>query len=186
MVTRPWIVHVAPLLRAAGTRRHEEMRAPVTALEVSASGVPADADVEAALTLESLSGPAILATGTVDAPWAGECVRCLGPASGKVRVTVRELYEPGSDSEETYPLVGDQVDLEPLVRDAVLLHLPLAPLCADDCLGLCPVCGANLNLTSCSCAAEIRDPRWSALDQLRPAEGGKQLRAAEGGIASKD
>ena len=166
MATRPFIVHVAPLLRAIGTRRHEQVRGPVAALEVSASAVPPEADVEADVTLESLSGPAILATGTVGAPWEGECVRCLGRPD-RLRVAVRELYEPGSDNEETYPLVGDQVDLEPLVRDAVLLELPLAPLCADDCQGLCPVCGVNRNQTSCTCAAEIRDPRWSALDQLK-------------------
>ena len=167
MPARPWIVHVTPLLRAPGSRREEHVRGHVEGAEGSASSVPGDEDVAADLILESLSGGAVVAAGTIDSPWSGECVRCLGPARGRLHVTVRELYEPGSDAEETYPLVGDQIDLEPLVRDAVLLELPLAPLCTDDCQGLCPVCGVNRNLTSCTCAAEARDPRWSALDDLK-------------------
>jgi uncharacterized protein len=171
MRTRPWIVHVSPLLRAPGSRRDEHVRGPLEGAVGSATAVPGDEDVAADLVLESLNGPAVEVAGTVEAPWAGECVRCLGPARGNLRVTVRELYEPGSDAEETYPLHGDQIDLEPLVRDAVLLELPLAPLCEEDCQGLCPVCGVNRNQTSCTCTAEARDPRWSALDQLQAREG---------------
>ncbi len=59
------------------------------------------------------------------------------------------------------------VDLAPLVRDAVLLGLPPAPLCEEGCLGLCPVCGANRNEARCSCDASPPDPRWAALDALR-------------------
>jgi uncharacterized protein len=170
---RPWIVHVGPLLRVPGSRREEHLQGPLEGVAGSASGVPAGEEAAADLVLESLRGGAILASGSVEAPWEGPCVRCLGPARGRVHVDVRELFEPGSDNEETYPLDGDQIDLEPLVRDAVLLELPLAPLCTDDCQGLCPVCGVNRNQTSCTCAAEARDPRWSALDPLRAAEGGK-------------
>jgi len=170
---RPWIVHVAPLVRAPGSRRDEHVRAPLPGAAGSASEIADGEDVAADLVLESLNGGALVAAGTVDAPWAGECVRCLGLARGRLHVAVRELFETASDNEETYPLDGDQIDLEPLVRDAVLLELPLAPLCADDCQGLCPVCGVNRNQTSCTCAAEARDPRWSALDELRAAEGGK-------------
>jgi uncharacterized protein len=82
---------------------------------------------------------------------------------------VRERYveEEGADlDDEAYPLAGDVLDLEPLARDAVLLDLPLAPLCAEDCLGLCPQCGINRNEETCSCE-EPADPRWSALDSLR-------------------
>jgi len=164
---RPWIVHVGPLLRAPGSRRDEGVRAPLPGAAGSASEVAEGEDVAADLVLESLRGGALVAAGTIDAPWAGECVRCLGLARGRLHVAVRELFDPDSDNEETYPLDGDQVDLEPLVRDAVLLELPLAPLCADDCQGLCPVCGVNRNQTSCTCAAEARDPRWAALDELK-------------------
>jgi uncharacterized protein len=176
---RPFVVHVGPLLRVPGSRRNEQVRGPVEGVVGSASAVPGDEDVAADLVLESLSGPAVVVAGTVEAPWAGACVRCLGPARGNLRLTLRELYEPGSDAEETYPLVGDQIDLEPMVRDAVLLELPLAPLCADDCQGLCPVCGVNRNQTSCTCVAEARDPRWSALDELKAEESKAQESKAQ-------
>ena len=65
----------------------------------------------------------------------------------------------GTDGdEEAYPLTGDELDLEPLARDAVLLELPLAPLCSEDCRGLCPQCGANWNTEPCDCTARRRPP----------------------------
>ena len=70
--------------------------------------------------------------------------------------------------EDTYPLEGDQLDLRPLVRDALLLEPPLAPLCRDDCRGLCADCGADLNLGPCQCLPAL-DARWQALDVLRGA-----------------
>ena len=69
--------------------------------------------------------------------------------------------------EETYPLLGDQLDLQPLARDAVLLNLPQVPLCREDCAGLCPVCGADRNDEPCGCEVEAGDPRWATLDALR-------------------
>ena len=74
-----------------------------------------------------------MATGTVTAPWQGECRRCGGPVEGTVTATVREQYAPAGaagQDEDTYPLTGDELDLEPLARDAVMLDLPLAPLCS--------------------------------------------------------
>ena len=86
------------------------------------------------------------------APWRGECRRCGGPVDGRPwSPGVQERYAPagGTDrDEEAYPLTGDELDLEPLARDAVLLELPLAPLCTEDCRGLCPTCGANRNTES--------------------------------------
>ncbi|HET6915863.1 MAG TPA: DUF177 domain-containing protein [Acidimicrobiales bacterium] len=82
------------------------------------------------------------------------------------------------EDEETYPLKGELLDLQPLVRDALLLDLPLAPLCREDCKGLCPTCGADLNDGPCSCARAPADPRWAALDLLK--EGG--LRQSDPGV----
>jgi uncharacterized protein len=120
-----------------------------------------------------------MASGTVEAPWTAECRRCGRPVEGRVHAAVRERYvvSGGTDGggasgggaeldDEAYPLEGDVLDLEPLARDAVLLELPLAPLCAEDCLGLCPQCGINRNEEACSCEQPV-DPRWSALDALR-------------------
>ena len=158
-------VPVAELLRHPGERRRVEVDGPIA--EVANSAARVTGEVRADLMLESLGGGALAAHGTVTAAWTGECRRCLGEASGVVAAEVRELFETGSDGEETYPVDHDQIDVEPLVRDAVLLELPLAPLCREACEGLCPVCGANRNDDDCGHEPDTRDPRWAALDDLK-------------------
>ncbi len=165
---RPFQVQVAALRKQNGATRDEHRVAVIPELGAVSVVVPEGEPVVLDLTLASYPG-GILATGTVAAPWRGECRRCGGPVEGTVVADVKERYAPvgGADrDEEAYPLSGDELDLEPLARDAVLLELPLAPLCADDCRGLCPTCGANRNTEPCDCAVP-GDPRWAALDALR-------------------
>ncbi|HWS47003.1 MAG TPA: DUF177 domain-containing protein, partial [Acidimicrobiia bacterium] len=81
-------------------------------------------------------------------------------------VHVDELFEPAPLEGETYALDDDVVDLEPLVRDALVLELPAVPLCRDDCRGLCPSCGIDRNAATCDCAADDIDPRWAPLRSL--------------------
>src|SRR3954469_20142872 len=162
----PFLVTVVALRRQIGNIRREQRRGPLQGLQVSGSSVPDDAEVDVEAVLESVHG-GIVVTADVVAPWAGECRRCLRPVAGEVHSHVRELYEQDSDGEETYPLRGDQLDLAPLARDAVLLELPQAPLCTEDCLGLCPECGANRNESDCGHVISTTDPRWAALDALR-------------------
>lgn len=119
---------------------------------VTGTHVPDDAEVDVEVLLEPVHR-GVMATGTVRAPWVGQCRRCLEPVRGELETEVRELYEEGSDETETYLLQGDQLDLEPLVRDAVLLGLPQAPLCEEGCSGLCPTCGAELDQGPCGCPA---------------------------------
>ena len=166
--TRPFIVPAAKLRRVAGTFRRELRQAPIDDLATMGSAVPDGAEVSVEVTLSSYPG-GVMASGTVAAPWTGECRRCGGPVGGEVRSEVRERYVAESEADvddEAYPLADDELDLEPLARDAVLLELPLAPLCAPDCLGLCPQCGINRNVEACTCEQPV-DPRWSALDALR-------------------
>jgi uncharacterized protein len=87
-------------------------------------------------------------------------------AYGTLEGTVREVFEDPFEEGETYPLAHDEIDLEPLARETVVLELPQAPLCREDCLGLCPHCGVDRNEGTCSCEPP-RDPRWSVLDELR-------------------
>ena len=132
--------------------------------------MPEGSDAAADVELDSVLG-GIEVAGQVRAPWTGVCRRCLQELQGELVADVRELYRPVSASEppdeETYPLVGDHLDLAPLVRDAILLELPIAPLCRSDCAGLCPTCGVDRNEVACGCQAGPTDPRWSALDALR-------------------
>lgn len=165
----PWLVPITTLKRSPRTRRAETRSGRVGELAVAGSVVPADAEVTAEANLDAVVG-GIEVTADVVAPWRGECRRCLKPVEGSLTVHVRELYaprHPGEDDEETYPLQGEMLDLKPLVRDALLLELPLAPLCSEDCRGLCPTCGADLNDAPCSCERPLADPRWAALEALK-------------------
>jgi uncharacterized protein len=158
-----------------GTRREESRAGRIGELTVADSKVPAGSTARIVATLDSVDG-GIEVTGVVAAPWTGECRRCLKPLSGELRCEVREVYrqraegEPPDDDEETYPLVGEQLDLQPLVRDALLLELPIAPLCREDCQGLCSRCGADLNDGPCGCEEPAGDPRWGVLEVLRHTE----------------
>jgi uncharacterized protein len=166
--TRPFVVQVAALRKAAGLTRQEVRRGVIDDLAIVGVSVPEGQPVTTDVTLSSYPG-GITVTGTVFAPWEGECRRCGGPAAGTVVAELRERYVPSGSAhqdEDAYALTGDELDLEPLTRDAVLLELPLAPLCSPDCLGLCPQCGTNRNLVTCTCGPAA-DPRWAALDVLR-------------------
>ena len=163
MARPPFLVNVATLRREGP--RHEHREGPLDGLGVTGSHVPAGADVAVDAVLEPVTG-GVMVHATVTAPWEGECRRCLGSAAGRVDAEVRELYEPHSAGEDTYSLSGDELDLEPLARDAVLLELPQTPLCSEGCRGLCPTCGADLNRVSCGCPPAGGDPRWAALDSL--------------------
>ncbi|MDA8292425.1 MAG: DUF177 domain-containing protein [Actinomycetota bacterium] len=147
-------------------------------LEVSGSRVPEGSPVRASVLLESVHG-GILVSGTVSAGWTGACRRCLEDASGALSVPVRELCVEGGDVETTYALVGDELDLEPIAHDACILELPLAPLCREGCLGLCPECGADRNRERCSCGP-APDPRWGPLVAL--AGEAPQARAARSAV----
>lgn len=156
------------LRRRPGTQREIDLRVPLAGLAVSGSEVPADADLAIEATLEAAEG-AVTMIGTVTVPWAAECRRCLDDVGGTMVVDVSEVFEAHPTDGETYPLDGDEIDLEPVVRDAALLNLPLAPLCDPECSGPAPD-----RFPATTAAAPGRadpkagaDPRWAALDQLR-------------------
>jgi uncharacterized protein len=188
MSTDPWLVPITSLRKSLGNRRHEERSGRVGELRVADSQVDEYAEVRAEVDLDSVDG-GIEVSGRIEAPWDGECRRCLRPVQGVLTVDVREMYrsrrpgEPADQDEETYPLRGELLDLRPLVRDALLLELPIAPLCRPDCSGLCPTCGADLSEGPCGCPPATADPRWAGLDVLR--EGGREG-GAEGGDADPE
>ena len=140
-------------------------------LGIGVIGVPAGSPVELDLRLESVV-EGVLVTGTATVAIHGECVRCLGSVDDGLEIDVQELFVyPGSGAteDEASRLDGDLIDLEPLLRDAVVLELPFQPLCMPDCAGLCAECGANLNDRPEHSHETAPDPRWAALARL---EGG--------------
>ena len=162
------MVAVRELQRHPGTQRPVTVAGPLAGLAVSTARVPDDSEVEADLVLES-QHDSLTATGTVRAPWVGECRRCLRPIEGVAELRVQEVYARHPIDDETYPIDGDEVDLAPLVRDAVLLGLPLAPLCEDDCPGPDPG-GYPVTVEDedegAGADGAAPDPRWAALDEL--------------------
>ncbi|OMC44682.1 hypothetical protein A5745_15990 [Mycobacterium sp. IS-2888] len=129
------------------------------------------APVELDLRVESVS-EGVLVTGTVAGPTVGECVRCLTEVTGRVQVALTELFAyPDSTTEATTEegevghVVGDTIDLEQPIVDAVGLELPFAPLCRPDCPGLCPECGISLAAEPGHRHDRI-DPRWAKLTQM--------------------
>ena len=143
-----------------------------------APGQPMELEVR----LESVH-EGILVTGTVDATATGACVRCLDDLDLPVDVRFQELFvwpdrarhhrevATEQDADEELRIEDDTIDLDPVIRDAVLPALPFQPVCREDCPGLCPECGFRLEDDPDHEHEQI-DPRWAALDALRPlAEG---------------
>ena len=143
-------------------------------MRVALACIPAGADVKLTVLMEAVS-EGVLVTADAAAPVTGECARCLEPLVSSIDVTFRELYEQEAgrtpyglddDSDRRF-LAGDLLDLEPAFRDAVVLALPLAPLCRADCPGLCAECGVRLaDAGPGHDHGDATDPRWARLRQL--------------------
>ncbi|MFT3970503.1 MAG: YceD family protein [Micropruina sp.] len=128
-------------------------------------GVPPGSSVDFELRLESVV-EGVLVTGAAEVTLTGQCARCLEPISFDEEVDLQELYlypDKEPDDEEASRLEDDLLDLEPLLRDTVVLDLPYTPLCRPDCAGLCPDCGADLNADPDHAHDDRIDPRWAGL-----------------------
>ncbi|MCG5433720.1 DUF177 domain-containing protein [Mycobacterium sp. MYCO198283] len=181
----PLTVNIARLGRRPGSMITVAKTVPSPArIGLDLVGIDRDAPFELDLQLQSVS-EGVLVTGTVFAPTTGECARCLTAVTGDVEIELTELFaypetatEATTDSEEI-PRVGasgvpDTVDLEQPIIDAVGLALPFAPLCRDDCPGLCTVCGAPLAEAGPDHGHDQIDPRWAKLSGMfsQPGDGG--------------
>ena len=135
-------------------------------------GIPEGSVLELDLRLEAVM-EGVLVSGTVRGRSTGECVRCLGDVVSDLDAGIQELYVyPGrtpkgqEDDDELRELEDDLIDLEPALRDAVVLALPFQPECSVDCPGLCSECGARL-ADDPDHHHESADPRWAALQGLQ-------------------
>lgn len=159
----PLVLDVIELGRRPGAMR--QLRRTVAApgdLGTDVIGVPTGSDIELDLRLESVM-EGVLVSGTARATATGECVRCLDPVELPLDPPFQELFAyPGRAGEDEYELQGDLIDLEPVLRDAVVPALPFQPVCAEDCPGLCPQCGVRL-ADDPEHAHDLVDPRWATL-----------------------
>ncbi|AJT64154.3 hypothetical protein T261_2475 [Streptomyces lydicus] len=157
-------------------------------------GVPEGAPIELDLRLESVMD-GVLVTGTARAAVKGECVRCLEPLERELDADFQEMFsypdaddrsrpaesgDDAEDEEDTFFVEDDLFDLEPVLRDAVVLTLPLQPVCQDDCPGLCSDCGARL-ADDPDHHHDAVDARWAALQELVVTDDEKDTLPRDGG-----
>jgi uncharacterized protein len=173
----PFVFDLRELGRRPGSLREYRRSVPAPAgLGLDLVGVPEGASLVLDVRLESVT-EGVLVTGTVTAPITGQCGRCLDAISDELDVDVCELFAyPDSATDETteqdeiHRIHGETLDVEPVVRDAVVLGLPWTPLCRPDCAGLCPTCGQRLDDLPTGHTHETIDPRWAALERLKSQE----------------
>src|SRR4051794_3783680 len=166
----PWKLDLRELGRRAGSL--QELDKTLTApggWKVELVGVPEGGEVALRLRLESVM-EGVLVSGDVDAPLVGSCARCLEPVEDTLGLDVQELFayegsttEATSEEDEVRLVENDRIDLEPMVRDLVVLSLPLSPVCSEDCRGLCVDCGQRLDDLPADHSHELLDPRWAGL-----------------------
>src|SRR6266566_6633184 len=181
----PLVFDIRTLGSASARSETRTARAPAE-LGAGMVRVPEGANLELEVQLEDV-GDGVLVTASVTAPLAGECARCLAEFSSTAQVWFRELFavEAGGSGDDGYLLDGDLLDLEPALRDALVLDLPLSPLCRPDCPGLCSTCGVKLADAGPEHGHPDDGGVWAVLKDLFPADeagagaAGPQPRAAE-------
>ena len=177
----PLVLDTRELGRRPGSQRQVTRTVPAPAdLGIEVLGVPEGSPVLLDLRLEAVM-EGVLVTGSAHAELDGECVRCLEPLHEEIDAGFQELFvyedrsaradRRGDDEDEGVGrLEGDLLDLEPTLRDAVVLALPFQPVCEDDCPGLCVECGARLAEDPEHTHEAPIDPRWVGLAALHDDE----------------
>jgi DUF177 domain-containing protein len=159
-------VDVRDLIEQPGLSRPLRVQEPIEGLVTALARVPEDRAVQGDLLLESVV-EGVLVSGELSGTMVVSCARCLEPVDVPFTFDVQELFAAGATpADDEYPLHGGEVDLEPMIRDAIVPAMPFAPLCRPECLGLCERCGGDRNLGECSCPPE-EDRRWAVLVDLR-------------------
>jgi uncharacterized protein len=161
-----------------------DLRRPFDFFFAEEDGVTGVSDVEVNISL-TRSGSEVFAAGTLRGTIKLQCGRCLADFEQEISATVEEPFFPKEhgveidgrakdaevdveeDEGDVNVYEGDSLDLFAVLRDQLFLEIPLKPLCKEDCKGLCPNCGANLNATACGCKLKTTDPRLAVLKNLK-------------------
>ena len=162
----PLRIPVAELIGRPGAVRRVSGAFELPGLVLERTGTGIDPAVVVGLEIVTIVA-GLSVTGSVRARWHGDCRRCLLVMGEVIDVPVSEVFEDDATEAETWPIAAEHVDLEPVIREALLLALPLSPLCRPECAGpdpdRFPTDGAREDET----ASSARDPRWAALEDLR-------------------
>jgi uncharacterized protein len=183
---RPLVFEIRTLGSASARLEQRVVPAPAE-LGAGLVRVPEGAPVQLEIQFEDVSD-GVLVTAQVQAPLVGECARCLDEFTSAAQVRFQELFTAQADGagDDGYVLAGDLLDLEPALRDALVLELPLSPLCADDCQGLCAVCGVRLADAEPDHEHPGDGGVWAVLRDLFPADAAGENAGPTGPAGSKE
>lgn len=167
-------LNLVDLLRQPGTERtislditHEELGCALSAAQATILS-PLVVNLRATSSTDSVE-----VVGSIVANWNGECRRCLRSVDGVSEMRFDERFVPAAsslgifDEADITRVEADYIDLVPPVREIVMIDIPDAVLCAQECQGICGICGADRNAHRCDCIIEDTDDRWAALKDLR-------------------
>ena len=161
------LISVHDLINKPGMMREKQVDVVIDEPMANfAIGIPAGSTIEIDARFESVH-EGILVTGDAFATASGECSRCLDPIDSAVEVEFQELFAYSGTSEDDFVVENESIDLDQVIRDAVVLSLPFQPVCSAGCKGLCVTCGANLNDDPQHAHEAPVDPRWNALTNLK-------------------
>ena len=161
------LISVHDLINKPGTMREKQLDVVIDEPMANfAIGIPAGSTIEIDARFESVH-EGILVTGDAFATASGECSRCLDPIDSAVEVEFQELFAYSGTSEDDFVVENESIDLDQVIRDAVVLSLPFQPVCSAGCKGLCVTCGAKLNEDPQHAHEAPVDPRWNALTNLK-------------------
>ena len=165
-MTSPYLIPVHDLMHKAGMLRRIDIEFPAPeALDNSIAAIPQGGQIEITGRLESVH-EGILVTANVQSDAVSECSRCLDPLKLDVDVEFQELFAYSLTDEDDLVISDETIDLEQVVRDAVVLSLPFQPICSSDCEGLCVDCGVKMADDPQHVHEAPVDPRWNALKNL--------------------
>jgi uncharacterized protein len=181
--SNPFLLSTHDLPRRAGEMKEYQLDIAAPArIGVPLIAVPEGGIIEADLRLESVT-EGVLLSADIYAVAVGECIRCLDEVEVVIDRKIQELYryeatndkgrkkrseedDVDLDADEELQMDGDILNLEIPIIDAIILTLPVNPLCSEDCLGLCPDCGEKWETLPEGHAHEVVDARWSGLEKL--------------------
>jgi uncharacterized protein len=193
MKSNPFLLNIHELSRRAGEMKEYELdiEAP-TRIGVPLIGVPEGDVIEADIRVESVT-EGVLLSAEIYTVAHGECIRCLDPLEQVIDRKIQELYryEPTNDrgrkkrreeddidldADDELQMEGDLMNLEIPIIDAIILALPVNPLCDEECMGLCPDCGEKWETLPEDHSHGAVDARWAGLASLleKPADFGNQ------------
>jgi uncharacterized protein len=170
MAARTDIFDLGSLDLRPGEARSIDLTVPVDGVTFGGQDYVLDpSEVDVRIDVSRMNGGGLALRLRGESSLSGPCMRCLADARQEISVDAREVDQPGGGEELTSPyLTSNDLDVAAWTRDAFVLALPLQVLCKQDCAGLCPVCGQDLNEAEPGHAHESEpDPRWAKLNELK-------------------